>query len=280
MPRLVVALVVALALGCASRPTATCPVAPVTAPGAPLLWKVQRADGPRVWLYGTIHDAGIDAVPRAARDALATSTRFASELGDLDPDKDVVRERIRIRRGPGLDFLLPATEWWDLRDLLRDVIREDDLRRVRPWYAMILLNRRSAPKVDAMDAELAKAARARELPVEALETVEAQLDALDAAVTIDDLREALRTRVARRCEYTALRAAYDAGDVAALEPMLVIPRTAEVMLYARNRAWLPVVERYLGSGGAFVAVGLGHLLGEQGLLALLARAGYRVERAR
>jgi hypothetical protein len=40
----------------------------------------------------------------------------------------------------------------------------------------------------------------------------------------------------------------------------------------------PVIERYLEHGGGFVAVGLGHLLGDDGLLAMLGRAGYRVTR--
>jgi uncharacterized protein YbaP (TraB family) len=38
------------------------------------------------------------------------------------------------------------------------------------------------------------------------------------------------------------------------------------------------IGRELAQGGAFVAVGLAHMLGERGLLALLERAGYRTER--
>ena len=273
----VAALVVLLAAGCAAKRPACAIVAPA-APGPPLLWRVQRDAGPIVWLYGTIHDASIDAVPGAALAALAASTRFVSELGDVEPDRERLRELTRIPSGPGIDHQL-GDDWWDLRDLLRDVIREDDLRRARPWYALILLDRRSAPRVVAMDASLGARARAFALPVEALERVEDQIAALDAVVSIDNLRAALRERATMPCQHAALHAAYKAGDLASLAGMLVLPRTAETVLYARNRRWLPVIERYLAEGGAFVAVGAGHLLGEQGLPALLARAGYTVERA-
>jgi uncharacterized protein YbaP (TraB family) len=82
------------------------------------------------------------------------------------------------------------------------------------------------------------------------------------------------------CDFGRMRAAYDSGDVDTMTALLVLPRTAEAMLYARNRAWLPKLRTYLSQDGAFVAVGLGHLLGEQSLPALLAKAGYVVERAR
>ena len=36
--------------------------------------------------------------------------------------------------------MLGADDWWDLRDELLGVIAEDDLKRVRPWYAMVLLS--------------------------------------------------------------------------------------------------------------------------------------------
>lgn len=273
-------LALTILVGCASAPP-PCPVAPAGTPGPPFLWRVDKEGGAVVWLFGTIHDAGLDAVPRAARDALAGSTRFASELGDDEPDdRDKLRELMRIKSGPGLDQLLPTDDWWDLRDALRDVIKEDELRRVRPWYALILLNRRSAPKVVSMDVELAKLAGERNLDVEGLETWETQLAALDSVVTVTDVQQALRARSGMRCEYVGLRAAYESGDLATMQRLLVIPRTAEPILYARNRAWIPGIERYLTSGGAFIAVGLGHMIGELGLPALLARAGYRVERVR
>jgi len=263
---------------CTAKP-APCPVAPAVAPsGAPLLWRVHKAGGPTVWLFGTIHDAGLPAVQPPVRVALAASTRFVSELGDREPDREAMRELSRIERGPGIDQQLPADDWWDLRDALRGKIREDDLKRARPWYALILLDRQSAPKIESMDVGLARTARTQHLPIEGLETPEDQLRALDSVVTVDDLAQAIRTRKTLSCAYSGLLAAYAAGDVAALDPMLVIPRSAEALLWARNRRWMPAIERYLGDRGAFVAVGLGHLIGEQGLPELLAKAGYSVER--
>lgn len=277
--RFVVPLALAvLVVACASRPP-PCPVEPApTVAGAPLLWRVQRAAGPTVWLFGTIHDAGFAAVPRAALDALGSATRFASELGDGEPDRDTLRQLSRIETGRGIDQRLAPDDWWDLRDALRGVIREDDLRRARPWYALILLNRRSAPKTVAMDVDLARTARTRKLPVEGLETWKEQITALDSVVTIADLQQAIRARATLSCQYTGLLQAYAAADLVTLEQLLVVPRTAEPMLWARNRRWLPAIERYLADGGAFIAVGLGHMIGENGLPALLAKAGYTVER--
>jgi uncharacterized protein YbaP (TraB family) len=81
-----------------------------------------------------------------------------------------------------------------------------------------------------------------------------------------------------RCDLERMLMAYRASNTATMTALLVTPRIAETMLYSRNRAWLPKLEAYFGKGGAFVAVGLGHMLGDQGLPALFANAGYTVER--
>jgi uncharacterized protein YbaP (TraB family) len=60
--------------------------------------------------------------------------------------------------------------------------------------------------------------------------------------------------------------------------MLLDPVHGDRLLADRNRRWAPRIERYLEHGGGFVAVGLGHLLGERGLPTMLERAGYRVTR--
>jgi uncharacterized protein YbaP (TraB family) len=50
-------------------------------------------------------------------------------------------------------------------------------------------------------------------------------------------------------------------------------------LLARNRSWIPALEKAHAAGGAFVAVGALHLVGEGSVVELLRARGFTVERA-
>jgi uncharacterized protein YbaP (TraB family) len=157
------------------------------------------------------------------------------------------------------------------------VIKEDDLRRAQPWYAMTLLTTHLTPGGGpSMDVLLAQRAADAGKPVEHLESWREQLTALQGAVGIADLEEAIHARASMRCDLERLRGAYEAGDTRTMEALLVVARTEATILTARNMKWLPLLEGYTGS--TFVAVGLGHLLGAHGLPVLLHDHGYVVER--
>jgi len=268
----------AIAAACgASAPR--CEVVAPTSPGPPLLWRVERTDGPAVWLYGTVHDAGASDVPAAAWAALDAAPLFASELGDQEGDPRLLAEHARLPWGQVLDRMLPADDWWELVTAMVGAMSEDELRHARPWFALLRLRSHVArsPR-PSMDVSLAERARKRGIAVESLESWEQQIAALSTGVTVADLSAAIRSRHSVACELARLRAAYVAGDLAALTRMLVIAGRTE-LLDERNRRWLPQLERYFAGRGAFVAVGLGHLLGDGGLLATLERGGYVVERS-
>jgi uncharacterized protein YbaP (TraB family) len=273
----VIRLLVLVALAaCGSQPA--CPVFPrPTGPTQPFLWKVQKGDAV-VWLYGTIHNAGEGEVPQAAWTALESSPRVVSELGDTEPDPEKTAKHVWLPTGKGLDQQLPASDWYDLRDALRGVIKEADLARARPWYAMARLNATFArPPSPTMDFAITKRARGKGKPVDALESAEVQLAALADTVTLADLQQALHERKTIKCTLDHLKAIYASGDLPAMTARLVIPQTHKLVV-DRSKAWLPKIEGYFASGGAFVAVGLGHLAGDEGIPKLLERAGYTVAR--
>src|SRR5689334_19009557 len=96
-----VLLIALLAGACASSKPA-CKLGPPVAQDGAFLWRAQKG-GAELWLYGTIHDAGIDAVPPVAQKAFASAARLVTELGDDDPDKDAYRDIARMPYGkPGI----------------------------------------------------------------------------------------------------------------------------------------------------------------------------------
>ncbi len=78
--------------------------------------------------------------------------------------------------------------------------------------------------------------------------------------------------------------AWRTGDLAAVEQLVLAPvkladvQTYQQMFVARNQAWLPQIQALFGNKEQeLVLVGLGHLAGSEGVLALLQQAGYQVE---
>lgn len=126
-------------------------------------------------------------------------------------------------------------------------------------------------------------------PVEGFETTEFQLSLFNdlsnekQEVMLKDTLENLEDseEISDR-----LIEAWKTGDVATLKELLAdeIAKDKEigkVMLFKRNRSWLPtIVDQLKGNENVMVVVGAGHLVGERSLVDLLEKRGYAVEQMR
>jgi uncharacterized protein YbaP (TraB family) len=140
-----------------------------------------------------------------------------------------------------------------------------------------------------MDMTLYRMAGDSQVPFRPLETVQDQVDALasppdeEVARMITEMIEGIR---AGENELEVLLAAYRSADLARIGMILLDPDERELapafheaLIDRRNEAWMEPLEEELSQGEAFIAVGLGHLVGPEGILARLRQAGYTVERA-
>lgn len=285
-------LLACLALaGCREAPPPPPPTAETTA--RPALWAVDDDAGQTAgWLFGTIH-----ALPDGTRwrtgavtAALGRAGVLVVEVRNLD-QQAITRTFTRIAAntpGPPLLDRLPPASRRDLRALLSEqgvpATRFDGLET---WAAALALARLGAAGEPENGVDRALIARFAPRPVRELEGAAAQLAIFDA-LPEEDQRAMLAAVVAEHGEGEAQQAAmaraWLAGDLARLQRLarrglLSDADLYEALLAGRNRAWaqriLPMLER---GDRPFVAVGAAHMLGADGLPALLAAQGYAVRR--
>ena len=295
--RTALVLVVLGLLGCRGLEAAPLVAPRPTAAAADgLLWRVRGPAG-TLLLAGTLHrlPPGVDLPPLYRRwcsqaDRLLMEVDPAAlEVSTLLP---LTMERALQPPGGSLEADLGPVLWRRVGDRLAPLgLAPELLRQLRPWAALLLLSGRELERqgFDAagVDQRLARCAAAAGRPVEGLETAAAQLNLL-ADLPLNQQRRAIEQALAEPRpsdpRLADLAAAWRRGQVDRLEALL--PEAGEAggdplerRLRGRHRAWLPRLEKELQRPGVtLVAVGLLHLLGDQGLVSLLRRAGYRVER--
>jgi uncharacterized protein YbaP (TraB family) len=139
-----------------------------------------------------------------------------------------------------------------------------------------------------VEARLKALAREAGKPVRTLETLEQQIGFfadLPADAELAFLLSALDEVDSGPAMLDALVAAWSAGDVEALDALMVDQMAAEypalydALLVRRNRNWAGQIQTLLaGEGVAVIAVGAAHLVGDDSVQVQLASRGLTVER--
>lgn len=290
---LVLASAVAPQAAQASPAAASAPV-PSQGPG---LWVVRDADS-TIYIFGTFHYLPRDMTWRSARidQAFAESDDIYFELPSMDMSyfAPVLAELAMAAPGQGLSTVLTPQEQALLdRVAARLGTTAAAMEPLRPWWAWLTVGAGAVvlegygPEAGA-DTILKAMAVEQGKPVRGFETAHRQMSYfanLPVERQVDALRFAMEKFDETPGVTAAMSRAWLSGDQEALETLVVDELKSqgewlyEAMLVHRNRDWSEQILRILqGSGVTFVAVGGGHLVGEDGVLALLEKGGATVER--
>ena len=278
-----IALMAALLLAGCGEPA---PDAPAPAPA---MWEVTRADGQKAWLFGTVH-----ALP----DGLAWRTPLLSsvleetdllvvEVSDLGNSNLAEQAFTALATTPGMPPLLsrvPAADRANLAAALERVdMDEAQFASTETWAAALIIA--NAERTGEVANGVDRALLSHGLRVSALESFGKQFAIFDRLAPADQQVLLVETaQDADPAEERAMVEAWAAGDTEALQReidsgFLTDPELRQALLIARNDAWTVEVVRLLDGGyRPLVAVGAAHLLGPEGLPALLAARGYTVRR--
>lgn len=283
-----------LLLGLAGCSDAPGEAAADRAPPNPLLYEIASADGTvEGWMFGTIHALPDDTEWRtpAITQATETADLLVVEIAALDDGKRVAGTFTDLSTTPGqpaLDQRLPDDLAAPLTDLLeRGEIDRTRFAAVETWAAAITLAQVDATGDPANGVDRALIREFAGRPVRELEGAQAQLaifDRLPEAQQRTMLAAVVRGSEVARKDPARLQRAWLAGDAATIEQstregFLADPALRAALLTDRNRRWAAALTPLLQEGPRpLIAVGTAHLVGPDGLAALLEAQGYRIRR--
>lgn len=229
-----------------------------------------------------------------------------TETGQLQAELATRPDLMFVMSGPTLPELLPDADWQDLSAALTARgVPAIFAAKMQPWYAAMMLatppcmmKAMAGGQARGLDHRIIERAEARRIPIRALEPFDTAFrvfqdlpkDLLVGMIRMtlamgdrsEDMLATLSTayfgenarvswefgRLAAYRTEGLTRAEVDAG-YAAMEAALMV---------RRNESWIPVIEEATERGRVFAAFGALHLSGEKGVLALLEKAGFRIER--
>lgn len=260
--------------------------------GKSFLWQVTSPTA-TVYLLGSIHVAKHDVYPLAPaiEQAFDDSSTLVLEL-HLTPEvqREVATKSAKLGvypEGDSVERHLDTEAWTRYSQYLQAHGQDPAaFARMKPWLASIALlmdtlNRAGFSGNQGIDRYFQGKAESANKPIESLETVDEQLGLF---AELDDktqelmLLEFLDTEGEVTNQMDQAFMAWSVGDAAGIEQLLLASFTRDEyaplyqkMFVERNQRMAHKVREYLqGAGTRFVVVGSGHLVGDQGVVQLLA----------
>jgi uncharacterized protein YbaP (TraB family) len=255
------------------------------------MWRVSGNDSTEdSYLFGTIHVICKEDFLMDERilKAFEQSDRLVLELDMGDPDLQAKLQEFSTNPGRMNIQSKLRTEDATLIDsfLLKHYgAGLAQLGTLKPMVLSSMAMLRTIPceEVESYQGFFSTKAVESEKSIIGLESPEYQFgifDEIPMEIQLDELMKLVKEETAAT-EFSTLTEAYLREDMEELNKIInfdgVMKDYLELILDDRNKAWIPILEQEMKSKKLFIAVGAGHLGGENGLIRLLRKAGYKVE---
>lgn len=263
------------------------------------LWRVESGDD-TLYLLGSVHALSKESYPLdpAIETAFDRSDVLVLEIAvdSLASNQKVQMEimsRGMMSGNKTLRTVLPDSTYSQTAAKLQEMgLGIAILEKFKPWVVAMLIAagnmQQQGFKAElGIDSYFQQKARAAAKPVIGLESVDFQLglfDGLSEEEQVAFLQQTLQSDRESPDELLKIVAAWKKGDTKGLESFLLTPSMTDnpsfmsAMVTDRNRRWIPAIEGFLKDPKThIVVVGALHLVGSEGVVALLREKGYTVE---
>ena len=256
-----------------------------------LLWKISgKGLKSPSYLFGTIHatcDATLDANTLKALDE---TKQLFLEI-DMD-DKAMPMQMMKYMKmndDEKLSTLLSAEDFEIVDVFLKENMKMSAkmFDTFKPFMVSAMLMPKLLDcKYASVESELMRVTKEQNEEVYGLEKVEEQMKVFDAIpyqTQADELLKTAKNGLEKdKVEFQKMMETYKSGDIEAMLVMMddsdnkITSENKDVLLNNRNKNWIPIIIKTAKEMPTFFGVGAAHLAGDEGVIKLLRKAGYKV----
>ena len=258
-----------------------------------LLWQVSGKDLKQPsFLFGTFHLLCKEDI-RFSNQLLAavkSSNEIYMEL-DMDDPSTLLGGMffMNMKDGKKLEDLYSPGEYERIQKYFNDTLHTPLmlLQKAKPYFLVALLYPRmmncSSPA--GVEEELLKLAKEHKKEIQGLETMQFQASVFDSIPYDWQAKELLKnidSFSVYKKEFDDMVTLYKEQNLDSMQRMLLksefgSDKYDDLLLKNRNRDWIIKLKKIMAKESVFVAVGAGHLTGDDGIINLLRKEGYKVE---
>ena len=262
-----------------------------------MIYKI-RGETNTVYILGSLHALAEEYYPltRAFSYAYYNSQKLVFEIAPeilFSKTNQLARDKYStFQNGMTLRKALSPKTYRRLEKyLLQMGINIEDIQNYKPWKAYLIASGGLDSAKDfrpdlGIEMYFYQMAKDAGKPIGGLETPKDQWDAFDNLTFKEQealIIEVLKDRTKLEKDFVQLVKSWHQGDLQGMakhvETYKTFPKYYHGILVRRNHNWIPKIEKFLkDTKNYFVIVGVAHLAGEDGLLALLKEKGYELER--
>ena len=263
-------------------------------PSSSLLWKIEGPNKGKIsYLFGTMHliQKQYYYFPEALEKVIKKSELIATEI-DLDEltDNVAAMKALTLKEGTLFDFFTQEQQdslyQWAKEKLMMDKIGfRATFSSFKPMVLVQTMTQMQLiGKTESYELRIGELAKKHKLETVGFESLNEQIKIFDDLSKSEQaalVMEGLKNESEMLTSLSSLQAMYQRQEVDSLYWMIkkeggIMAEKEEQFLNKRNQNWIPQIEKIMSTKACFIAVGAGHLAGDQGLIKLLRLKGYKL----
>ena len=257
-----------------------------------LLWKISgNGLKKHSYLFGTIHLTCDTSLDENTLNALEATEQLYLEL-DMD-DKSIQMQMMKLmmmKDGTKLSTLLSPEDFKILDEFMKKNLNMS--AKMFDSFKPFMISSMLFPKMldcksQSVESELMKITKEQNEEIFGLEKAEDQMKVFDEISYQDQADELLKTVKDNlekdKKEFQEMITIYQNKDIEGMLKMMsdsdnkITSENQEILLNDRNKNWIPIMVKTMKDKPTFFGVGAAHLAGENGVIKLLRKKGYKVE---